>query len=155
MVRNVNSENKKVIQIIPAYKSSDSLSYCFIIGQSSNLFRLILYMNCPCSSLSQILIFLFNFLKGIDFVLIAPKTIGFRILLLDELVIWNIRRQECIFVCLIGAFGDMSETGSELVLGVFARNEATVAGDLRAGIRGHDFFFGKKYYFMDKVSFIL
>jgi hypothetical protein len=49
----------------------------------------------------------------------------------------------------------MPETGSELVLGVFAGNEAAVAGYLRTGIGGHDLFFGKKYYFMNKVSFIL
>jgi hypothetical protein len=49
----------------------------------------------------------------------------------------------------------MPETGSELVLGVLAWDKATVAGDLCAGIGGHDFFFGKKYYFMNKVSFIL
>lgn len=106
-------------------------------------------MNCPCSSLSQILIFLFNFLKCIDFVLIAPKPIGFRILLLNELVIWNICRKECIFVGLVGAFGDMPETGSELVLGVLAWDKATVAGDLRTGIGGHDFFFGKKILFYE------
>ena len=142
-MRNANPNNKKVIQIIPTYKSSDSLLYRFIIGQCSNLFWLILYMNCPCSSLSQILIFLFNFLKCIDFVLIAPKPIGFRILLLNELIIWNICRKECIFVSLVGAFGDMPETGSELVLGVLAWDKATVAGDLCAGIGGHDFFLEK------------
>lgn len=147
MILNLNLENKKVIQIISAYNSSYGLSYRFIISQRSNLFWLILNMNSPRSSLSQILIFLLNFLKGIDFVLIAPKTISFRILLLDELVIRNICRKKCIFVGLVGAFGYMSETGSELVLRVLTWDKATVAGNLCARVRGHfDFFTGRNYY---------
>lgn len=58
-------------------------------------------------------------------------------LFFDEFVVGDVGCEEGVFVGGVGAFGNVSKTGTKLVLGVFAGNEAAVAGDLCAGVRCH------------------
>lgn len=71
-------------------------------------------------------------LEGIDFSLISPKPVVICVLFLDEGIRWDIGCEECIILCLVGSLGDLSESGTELVLTVFAWNVAAVAGNLGA-----------------------
>ena len=91
-------------------------------------------MNSPGASFSQLNIILLNILKHIDLILIAPEGIFFRVLFLNELVIGDVGGEEGVLIGLVGTFGDVTETGTELVLCVFSRDEAAVARDLCAWV---------------------
>ena len=87
-------------------------------------------MNSPVSSFGGLIILKLGLFKHVDLVAVTPETIAFRMLFFDELIVGNVCGQEGVFIGSVGAFGDMTKTGSKLVLCVFAWNESTVSRDL-------------------------
>jgi hypothetical protein len=87
-------------------------------------------MNGPVFCFCALAILLLCFLEHIYLIFVAPESVCFGMLLFDELIVGNIGSQEGIFIGSVGAFCNMTETGSKLVFSIFARNKSTVSRDL-------------------------
>jgi hypothetical protein len=100
-------------------------------------FGLVCVMDSPVFGFPRLIILLLSVFEYVDLVTIAPEVIVVRMLALDKLIVRYVGGQKGVLICGVGAFGDMSEAGSELVLCIFSRNESAVSRDLSSWVGCH------------------